>query len=491
MALYWACSSISRNDYVIFCQTSSSADVSITFFLFLTLLLLIGPLLFASRRQLERSLRTRKAPLLAISAAASIALVQMLYMHPSTGSAYWPLRIASCSILVAWYLLATFSWGMVAVGMGAKHGALAVVVSYLLSCFVSVLYLLPSPVCDIVEIGTPLLTALFWMRCQGSLAKANFSAGSANTADPPNAMTTGSYPDDVAFDLASLKHFPVAAVVMCGIFYWAAGTTRDYVSYENFETIGYFQSVVPLIVNAGSAFILLVAFLIGFRKQTTWQSFYNALVVAIIFFFACLFGVMLGLTPASKGGEQLISASYMCFKVLLWVFIVVVSCDLGVSVTMTFSVFFVAVAALFMFVVGTVFPLFTHLVGLDIYANREAPLLVMAFILISTSMVFMLHYMSTNERGVVESAKMTSHHDALSAIADEHKLTQRETDVATLVLQGYSLKMIAEVLYISEGTVQTHMKNLYRKLGLHSKREFIVLVRSREDATGATGDDVE
>ena len=40
--------------------------------------------------------------------------------------------------------------------------------------------------------------------------------------------------------------------------------------------------------------------------------------------------------------------------------------------------------------------------------------------------------------------------------------------------------MVAQILYIAEGTVQTHMKNLYRKLGLHSKQELIALVNEGE-----------
>ena len=166
--------------------------------------------------------------------------------------------------------------------------------------------------------------------------------------------------------------------------------------------------------------------------------------------------------------------------ILLLIFIVVVAESLQASVVTAFSVFFVSVATLFMFVVGTVLPFAVSLAGLDVYANRQTTLLVVAFGLITVTLVCLLRYVLANERSVVASSQKTASHEALQRIAQAHRLTPREVDVAALVLQGYSLKMVAQILYIAEGTVQTHMKNLYRKLGLHSKQELIALVNEGE-----------
>ena len=43
-------------------------------------------------------------------------------------------------------------------------------------------------------------------------------------------------------------------------------------------------------------------------------------------------------------------------------------------------------------------------------------------------------------------------------------LTERECEIARLILRGYSLKGAAEKLSISQTTVKLHRSNLYRKM---------------------------
>lgn len=69
--------------------------------------------------------------------------------------------------------------------------------------------------------------------------------------------------------------------------------------------------------------------------------------------------------------------------------------------------------------------------------------------------------------------------DAVADIAREAGLTKRETEVAKLMLEGRSLRVIQEELYISEGTARTHAKRIYSKLGIHSKQELIDFFKHR------------
>ena len=58
-------------------------------------------------------------------------------------------------------------------------------------------------------------------------------------------------------------------------------------------------------------------------------------------------------------------------------------------------------------------------------------------------------------------------------------LTQRENEVAQLMLSGHSSKAIAQRLQISVETVRVHKKHLYSKLGINSQSElFSVFLRA-------------
>lgn len=52
-----------------------------------------------------------------------------------------------------------------------------------------------------------------------------------------------------------------------------------------------------------------------------------------------------------------------------------------------------------------------------------------------------------------------------------YRLTTREAEVLELFARGRDLPRIAETLYVSQNTIRTHSRNLYRKLGVSSKQD--------------------
>ena len=56
------------------------------------------------------------------------------------------------------------------------------------------------------------------------------------------------------------------------------------------------------------------------------------------------------------------------------------------------------------------------------------------------------------------------------------KLSSREKEVVQLMIDGFMNKEIASRLFISESTVETHRKNIYRKTETHSLPKLIQLV---------------
>ena len=89
---------------------------------------------------------------------------------------------------------------------------------------------------------------------------------------------------------------------------------------------------------------------------------------------------------------------------------------------------------------------------------------VMTFIFIS--LILLIGYLNKNSQSYQEKkiSKVTT-----------SMLSPRENEVLNNILTGKSPREIAMVLYIEEGTVRTHIKNIYLKLGVHSKEQLFVL----------------
>ena len=64
------------------------------------------------------------------------------------------------------------------------------------------------------------------------------------------------------------------------------------------------------------------------------------------------------------------------------------------------------------------------------------------------------------------------------SVAAAPALSERESEVLKLVAQGYVNKEIASRLGIGTATVSTHIKNLYRKLAVHTR---VQVVRAAQD----------
>lgn len=71
-------------------------------------------------------------------------------------------------------------------------------------------------------------------------------------------------------------------------------------------------------------------------------------------------------------------------------------------------------------------------------------------------------------------------------IASTYGLTPRETETLVLLARGYTSTVIANELVISENTVRTHMKNLYRKIGVSSRDEVFAKVDGWSSSAHAT-----
>lgn len=74
----------------------------------------------------------------------------------------------------------------------------------------------------------------------------------------------------------------------------------------------------------------------------------------------------------------------------------------------------------------------------------------------------------------------------MDELADAYALTPRERQILELTLDGVDSPRVAERLGLSDNTVRTHKKGLYRKLGVHSKQELTQLVQDVGKTAGTS-----
>lgn len=72
-------------------------------------------------------------------------------------------------------------------------------------------------------------------------------------------------------------------------------------------------------------------------------------------------------------------------------------------------------------------------------------------------------------------------HKRCAALAERFGLSPRETEILVYQGRGHGVAYIAKTLVISESTVRTHVKGIYRKLQVSSREELLQLI-DRDDA---------
>ncbi|GKU78160.1 helix-turn-helix transcriptional regulator [Paenibacillus sp. L3-i20] len=77
------------------------------------------------------------------------------------------------------------------------------------------------------------------------------------------------------------------------------------------------------------------------------------------------------------------------------------------------------------------------------------------------------------ENCIVLSFEIAKPSDILPLIAKAYDLTPRETDIAEQIFRGCSTKEIASTLHISAYTVQDHLKSIFDKTNVNSRRELV------------------
>lgn len=78
------------------------------------------------------------------------------------------------------------------------------------------------------------------------------------------------------------------------------------------------------------------------------------------------------------------------------------------------------------------------------------------------------------ERTNIFAALSRDDANAIEKFSRHHDLSSREREVLEHLLRGQGLKTIGTQLFVSQNTIKTHTRNIYRKTGTHSRTELLV-----------------
>ena len=75
--------------------------------------------------------------------------------------------------------------------------------------------------------------------------------------------------------------------------------------------------------------------------------------------------------------------------------------------------------------------------------------------------------------GVAVSIRAAGVDDVLGLVSRASGLTRRECELVALLIEGLDTRELAERLVISRHTVQDHLKSVFEKVGVRSRRELV------------------
>lgn len=162
----------------------------------------------------------------------------------------------------------------------------------------------------------------------------------------------------------------------------------------------------------------------------------------------------------------------------LWAYTSFFAVGHGVETSKTFS--FMLLALCLGLLLGSALRLLAPALALGDLTPPFATLLFFVsalFLTMSSSMPLKI-FETLPEQDEGEAKTRRTVQESVSDLSDAHKLTAREREVFELLATGRSRSRIAEQLFLSENTVNSHVQRIYRKLDVHNIQELLDLVHS-------------
>lgn len=445
MAFYWIFFRRSYFGLLLSSHTEVSPSSQDYYLIFIVSVLAFG-ILSVLRHYLLESLIHRKPLVVFILSLCATLSGLLMFASPSFGSVVGPLSIIGIIILALNFLLLTFTWSSVVIQSKRKPMLLVTILSFLLSYVISFCFLLPEPIPVVLAIIAPAASGACWFFCPKEKVKST------------------------KMGLVDIKKLQLGLIGVLAFFLLAGGIMRGLVYSGTINYIPSSDSVLPHVISIILA--LMMFFLVLLFRQN--EKFFNLTwILLATLFFAGLFLIASFNSEFDDIAHGVLISGRTCLSFFLWVTLVDNIRLKQLSSVLVLSLFFIVTEMLSALLSYFFIPLLVNSISASFQEYTTLISFGMALMLIAASFLFL-----SNKAFVEHTTKPISPSDdswqkAGEMLAVNHGLTKRETEVMILISKGHSVSKIAELLFVSTGTIQTHSKNIYRKMGLHSRQEII------------------
>lgn len=409
------------------------------------------------RVRLTAELSSRPRPFVAACGLASVFLLALHGFGLVVGGIMW--GWLSALLLGVAFVALTIMWGQAALALAVKQENLtlcATVAAFALGYVLSTFAVPLGEFAPYLFLVFPLLSALCWRQCPRRQA----------------------VPSSKFEKLAQL---PLARIAVPGAFLLLISLLRGLYYAGSIEYQPGLDAIAPNVLSILMAFVIMGLFLAGIEARQVLR--------AAIVLFALL--LLAGLLLATYGiveieSQWLIIVGRNCFDIFLLLVLIEGARNLRISPVTVFVCLFLSFELASSCLSYFVSPALVAM--LDVSFPGLIPTVALATTLLFVGGCFLYLYSdgkvaaqpaapatapapaSDADAGVDTQAALQAQLELLDGYGD---LTPREREIALLLAQGNSYKRVAELLYVSPSTVQTHAKALYRKLAIHSKQELV------------------
>lgn len=369
---------------------------------------------------------------------------------------------AACSFLL-------LGWARLYSRQGAKSASLLIAAGIALAAFIDILIIGLSPAfAAAFTIFLPVLSLIIMV------------VGKKMVGDVESSKPSVVLPIREIFSSTHVRFFGLSLSLTAAFFIF--GFSFGFMQYNSsFSPTELYPFTSDILLIARGVTAAIIFFAMYFFPQRTYTVFRIGILVGIAGFIAVPFLSMLGNNGLITGFA--IEAGYTAFDIITWTILAELAFATDKDAVTTFAPgrFMVHAAIVAGFAVAAFF-----LSNTMLSAYREALSTTVGYLLVVAEMLllgensalWMLVRSSTSSQDSCITVDADGRQVGLASrnlaqVAQRYGLTDRESDILRYLVMGRSRPRIAQILCISENTVNSHVQHIYRKLDVHGQQDLI------------------